>query len=182
MSKSKGNIIFSLTGSIACYKACNIISKLVQNGYDVRAVCTKSALEFIGIATLESLTGNSVFHDMWEEKTSLSHISLNKWADMTVVCPATANIINKFSAGIGDDCVSTMFLSHNREKPFLIAPAMNTNMYTHPATQKSVEILKGWGVKFTDTDSGHLACGDKGKGRLLDTDKIYDIIIENLKK
>ncbi|MBT3392732.1 MAG: flavoprotein [Elusimicrobiaceae bacterium] len=182
MSKSKGNIIFSLTGSIACYKVCNVISKLVQNGYEVKAVCTKSATEFIGLTTLETLTGKSVYVDMWERKTALDHIELNKWADLTIVAPATANIMNKFSAGFADECVSTLFLSHDRKKPFLIAPAMNTNMWDHPATQKSVEVLKGWGVKILDTEKGHLACGDEGYGRLLNPDKIYDIIIENLKK
>ena len=178
---SKGNILFKLTGSIACYKACNVISKLTQEGYEVKTACTPGALQFIGLSTLESLSGKPVYFDLFERKTALEHIDLNKWADITVVCPATANIINKFAAGIGDDCVSTLFLSSDMNKPYLIFPAMNEKMLLHPATQNSIKILKKWGVKVMDTVRGHQACGDIGPGRMLEPKQILELIKKELK-
>ncbi|MFA5161656.1 MAG: flavoprotein [Elusimicrobiales bacterium] len=171
MSKSK-NILFQLSGSIACYKACSAISKLVQRGHEVKAVCTPAALKFIGEATLEGLTRKPVYCDMFERKTGLEHISLNKWADVSVVCPATADVISKMAAGIGDDCVTTLFLSHDFKKPFLVAPAMNVNMWNHPATRRSVETLRQWGVKIIEPGAGYQACGDEGRGRLSEPEEI----------
>jgi len=177
----KNKILFKLTGSIACYKACYVISKLVQNNFEVKTVCTPSALQFIGRATLEGLTHNPVYADMFENKTALKHIDLIKWADLAIVCPATANVINKFARGIADDCVTTLFLANNFKKPYLITPAMNVNMWQHPATQASLKTLEKWGIKILPTEKGTLACGDKGAGRLLDPDKIYEKIRQELK-
>jgi len=173
---SKGNIIFKLTGSIACYKACSVISKLIQDGYEVKTVCTPAALEFIGLSTLEGLTKKPVYFDVFERKNALEHIDLNKWADITIVCPATANIINKFAAGIGDDCVSTLFLSSDLKKPYLIFPAMNEKMFLHPSTQNSIKVLKSWGIKVMDTATGRQACGDIGPGRMLEPEEILKLI------
>ncbi len=180
MSKSKGNILFQFTGSIACYKACNIISRLVQNGFNVKTICTQNALKFIGKSTLEGLTHNPVYTDTFEEKLSLEHIELTKWLDLAIICPATANIINKLAAGIADDYISTVFLAFDFSKPYLIAPAMNKNMYSHPATSRSIKILKDWKVKVLDTASGYQACGDMGTGRLLEPVEIYGEIIKSL--
>jgi phosphopantothenoylcysteine synthetase/decarboxylase len=180
MSNSKGNILFQLTGSIACYKACNVISKLVQEGYEVKTVVSQNALKFIGKSTLEGLTHHAVYSDTFEDRSALEHIALTKWLDLAIVCPATANIINKMAAGIGDDYISTVFLAFDFSKPYLIAPAMNQNMWAHPATKRSVSILKGWGVKVLGTGTGYQACGDKGAGRLLEPDAIYKEIINNI--
>ncbi|MBU2530611.1 MAG: flavoprotein [Elusimicrobia bacterium] len=180
MSKSKCNILFQLTGSIACYKACNTISRLIQNGFNVKTICTKNALKFIGKSTLEGLTHNPVYTDTFEEKFALEHIEITKWLDLAIICPATANTINKLAAGIADDYISTVFLAFDFSKPYLIAPAMNKNMYSHPATSRSMKILKDWGVKVLDTASGHQACGDVGKGRLIETDEIYKKIVGQL--
>jgi len=171
--RPKGNILFQLTGSIACYKACNVISKLVQDGYEVRTVCSENALKFIGKSTLEGLTHKAVYVDTFEDRSALGHIALTKWLDLAIICPATANIMNKLAAGIGDDYISTVFLAFNFSKPYLIAPAMNQNMYTHPATKRSIGILEGWGVKVLGTGAGYQACGDKGAGRLLEPEAIY---------
>ncbi|MDD5210425.1 MAG: flavoprotein [Elusimicrobiales bacterium] len=178
--RSKGNILFQLTGSIACYKACNVISKLVQEGCDVKTVCSVNALKFIGKSTLEGLTHNAVYVDTFEDRSALEHIELTKWMDLAIICPATANIINKMAAGIGDDYISTIFLAFDFKKPYLVAPAMNQNMWAHPATKRSVDILEGWGVKMIGPGTGYQACGDKGAGRLSEPDAIYKEIKKNL--
>ncbi|MBI4655837.1 MAG: flavoprotein [Elusimicrobia bacterium] len=177
----KNKILFQLTGSIACYKACSIISKLVQNGFETQAVCTENALKFIGMATLEGLTHRPVYATGFEEKSGIGHIELSKWLDLAIICPATANIINKLASGIADDYVSTIFLSFDFSKPYLIAPAMNRNMLIHPATQKSIKTLKRWGINVLGTGKGYQACGDTGEGRLLEPEEIYKEIIKNLK-
>ena len=177
---SKKNILFQLTGSIACYKACNVISKLVQEGCDVKTVCSENALKFIGKSTLEGLTRHAVYVDTFEDGSALEHIALTKWLDLAIICPATANTINKLAAGIGDDYISTVFLAFDFSKPYLIAPAMNQNMYAHPATKRSIGVLEGWGVKVLGAGTGYQACGDKGAGRLLEPDSIYKEMKKNL--
>lgn len=180
MSKSKINVVVVLTGSIACYKSCFLISKLVKEGFQVRCVATAAALNFIGNATLEGLTGFAVLSDMFQYEHNIEHVSLTKWADLFLVCPATANTINKMASGIADDLPGSLFLANNFKKPFWIAPAMNVEMYNHPITQQSLEKLQGLGAYIFDTDDGRLACGDVGKGRLIDLDIVYDKIIKDL--
>ncbi|MEF3279350.1 MAG: flavoprotein [Elusimicrobiota bacterium] len=173
--KSK-KILFSLTGSIACYKACFVISKLIQKGYDLQIICSKNALNFIGKATLEGLTQKEVLTDMFDKKLYTKHIELSSWADIFVICPATANIINKLAQGIADDYISTTFLSWNLKKPCLIFPAMNENMYIHPITRQAIKKLNSIGVYISPTSQGYLACGVSGKGRLLEPEQIIKII------
>ena len=157
-----------MTGSIACYKACGIISSLHQRGYQVKVAMSPSSLEFIGKATIEGLTGEAPITDMYASGSVMDHIHLVRWADLVLVAPATANYINKISAGIGDDLLTTLFLAHDFKKPFLIAPAMNTQMYLHPIVQESIVKLRKFGVEILETASGVLACGETGVGRLLD--------------
>ena len=180
MSRSK--ILFSLTGSIACYKACQIISRLVQEDCEVKAVCTPAALQFIGPSTLEGLTRQPVYVDMFERKTALDHVELAHWADLSIICPATANTINKFAAGIADNAVTTLFLAYDLSKPCLIAPAMNKAMWAHPATCQALATLKSWKVEVLGVDTGRQACGDIGEGRLLDPEKILAAIRRALKR
>ncbi|QDK46962.1 bifunctional phosphopantothenoylcysteine decarboxylase/phosphopantothenate--cysteine ligase CoaBC [Bdellovibrio sp. ZAP7] len=180
MSKSK--VLFMMTGSIACYKACQVVSRLVQAGCEVQVVMTPSALKFVGNATLEGLTGKPVVSDMYSQGNVMDHIHLMRWADLILVAPATANFINKAAQGIGDDLVSTLFLAHDFKKPFLIAPAMNTSMYLHPVTQKSLQTLKSYGIEILDSASGILACGEEGYGKLLDPDEILKITLAHLHK
>lgn len=180
MSPSK--ILFKLTGSIACYKACNLISKWVREGHEVQAVASDAALKFVGVSTLEGLTGKPVSHDLYETGKQMAHINLVKWADFTVLCPGTANTINKFAQGLGDDLLSSLFLAHDFSKPYFIAPAMNTAMFRHPATQASISKLKSWGVHILPTGEGRLACGDVGEGKLLEPDLIADSIEQALAK
>lgn len=179
---SNYKILFKISGSIAAYKSAYLISKLVQNGFEIRVVATDYAFKFIGKATLEGLTGNKVYTDSFEEGEMMSHINLNKWADLTIVCPATANTINKLAAGISDNLLTSLFLAHDGSKPYLIAPAMNTLMFDHPATQASLSKLKEWGVQILPTAEGYLACGDTGTGKLLEPDVIFEYILSALKK
>jgi phosphopantothenoylcysteine decarboxylase / phosphopantothenate---cysteine ligase len=171
-----------MTGSIACFKACQIVSKLVQAGHEVQVVLSKSASEFIGNATLEGLTGKPALVETFETGQMMGHIHWVRWADLIIVAPATANFINKAVSGIGDDLILTQFLAHDFKKPYLIAPAMNTAMYLHPVTQNSIQALKKMGVEILETASGVLACGEVGWGRLLDPDLIFQEIENHLNK
>jgi phosphopantothenoylcysteine decarboxylase/phosphopantothenate--cysteine ligase len=173
---SNYKILIKLTGSIAAYKSAYLISKLVQDGNEVNVVASEAALEFIGKATLEGLTANPVYTDSYEDGKMMSHINLVKWADLTIVCPASANTINKLANGIGDTLLTSLFLAHDWNKPYLIAPAMNTSMFEHPSTKESLRKLESWGVTILPTAEGYLACGDYGKGKLLEPEKIYQFI------
>ncbi len=160
------NILFILTGSIAGYKACEAVSQLVQHGHRVRAVATESALKFIGPATLEGLTGQPVLSGIFEKGKAMEHINLTRWADAVIVCPATANTLNRLAAGLADDLPGALFLAHDRAKPWLVAPAMNPAMWGHPATEAAVDRLRQWGVRFLPVGEGRTACGETGEGRL----------------
>src|SRR5580658_9999119 len=140
---SRGNVLFGLIGSIACYKACTAISRLAQAGVAVQTVASPAALRFVGRETLEGLTGRPVFSDLWEEGRALDHIELARAADLAIVCPATAAAINRLAAGLADDALGTLFLAwEHGEKPWWIVPAMNARMWTHPATRAAVEKLR----------------------------------------
>jgi phosphopantothenoylcysteine decarboxylase / phosphopantothenate---cysteine ligase len=179
---SGSNIAFVLTGSVAGYKACEALSRLVQLGHRVRAVATESALRFVGVATLEALTGERVLTDLFEPGAALEHIQLARWADVVVVCPATAHTLNRFAAGLADDLAGALFLAHDRTKPFLMAPAMNPAMWRHPATQESVAKLGRWGVRFISVGEGRTACGEMGEGRLAEPDEIVAAVERALAK
>lgn len=169
---ARKKILFQMTGSIACFKACSVISKLAQKNHQVQVVASKSALEFVGSATLEGLSGRPVVSDLWERGHMMDHIHLVREADLIIVAPASASFINRIGQGVGDDLLTTMFLAHDFKKPFLLAPAMNTSMYMHPITQKSIAQLREMGVEILETASGVLACGENGLGRLLEPDLI----------
>ena len=165
-------ILFILSGSIACYKACAALSQLVQRGHRVRAVLTAAAQKFVGVATLEGLTQDRVWTDLFEDGAALDHINLERWADVVVLCPATAHTLNRVAAGLGDDLAGALLLAHDWSKPLVVAPAMNPAMWSHPATVASVERLRSWGARFVDIGSGRTACGEVGDGRLAEPDEI----------
>ncbi|MFZ5496665.1 MAG: bifunctional phosphopantothenoylcysteine decarboxylase/phosphopantothenate--cysteine ligase CoaBC [Verrucomicrobiota bacterium] len=169
---SGSNVLVIFTGSVAAYKGCEVVSRLVQRGHRVRCVATPAALKFIGPATLEGLTGSAILSDAFAPGAALEHINLTRWADAVLVCPATANTLNRFAAGLGDDLAGALFLAHDRAKPWLAAPAMNPAMWSHPATVAAVERLCGWGVRFINPAAGRTACGETGEGRLADPDTI----------
>ena len=181
MSNSKNkNILIKMTGSIACFKACALISKLVQAGHHVKVVASPSALKFIGVATLEGLTGEKVLTDLWESGQAMAHIHLMRWADLIAVIPASAHFINRIGYGVGDDLLTTLFLAHDFKKPYLIAPAMNTSMYLHPTTQQSIARLKEMGLEILESASGVLACGEVGYGRLIEPGPLQEEIEKRL--
>lgn len=176
MSNSK-KVLFQLSGSIAAYKSCFIISQLVQKGHEVQTVATAGALKFIGRATLEGLTDRPAFTDLYESGRMMDHIHLSKWADLAILCPASAHTINRLAAGLADDPVGALFLSYDlAKKPYLLAPAMNHQMFRHPATQSSLGRLEAMGVRILPTVEGHQACGDHGPGRLLEPEEILQLI------
>lgn len=168
------HIVIAVTGSVAAYKAAELASRLKQKGADIYTVMTRNALEFIGPATFRSLTGNHVFCDMFSKEDPHSHITLSEWLDVLVIAPATADIIGKIAHGIADDLLTTLVLAVR--KPILLAPAMNERIYLNKAVQENLKILKDRGCHIIEPETGFLACGYIGKGRLADPDKIIDKI------
>jgi len=167
------NILLLMSGSIACAKASGLVSHWVRRGDTVRIACTASALRFIGRATLEGLSGYPVFDDAFEPGRAMDHIGLAAWADLIVLCPATANLINKLAAGIADDPVTTVWMAAwGRDKPAFVVPAMNSHMWDYPATRQAVTRLRQWGVHVLPTAEGSLACGEHGAGRMLECEDI----------
>ena len=163
------NIVMMMTGSVACAKAAGLISEWTQAGHQVKVVCSQGALQFIGKATLEGLSQHAVLDDTYADGDMMQHIHLSRWADQIIICPATAHVINKLAAGLADDMLTTTWVAGlSLGKPMFIAPAMNTMMWQYPATQASVERLQSWGVRFLMPESGALACGESGAGRMLE--------------
>jgi len=180
---SQGNVLFLLSGSIACYKACAVISRLAQAGITVQTVATPAALRFVGASTLEGLSGRPVFTDLFETGRALDHIELARAADLALLCPATANTINRLAAGLSDDPIGALFLAWEmKEKPWWIAPAMNGRMWEHPATTVSLARLREWGVRMLDPVDGAHACGESGPGRLMEPEQITAEVLTRLSK
>jgi phosphopantothenoylcysteine decarboxylase/phosphopantothenate--cysteine ligase len=178
---SSKNVLFFLTGSIACAKTCTVISRLAQAGVTVQTAVTPAALHFVGKATLEGLSGRRVYDDMWAEGAALDHIEFARATDLVLVCPATANSLNRLAAGIADDLLGTLFLAWELDKkPWLVVPAMNHRMWLHPATQAGVAKLRGWGVRFLEPAEGMHACGEGGPGRLPEPEAIAAEVLKAL--
>lgn len=168
------NIIVGITGGIAAYKATELVRLLKKAGNDVRCAATKHALEFVTRVTLETVSGHSLYSDLFaNNEHSTQHISLKDWGDMLIVAPATANIIGKVANGIADDALSTLLLAFSG-KPVIMAPAMNSLMWAHPAVQRNLETLKGWGIRMVGPEAGELACGTEGIGRMAEPVQIVD--------
>lgn len=155
-----------MTGSIAAYKAADLVSRLVKRGHEVRVVMTRDAAEFITPLTLQVLSRHPVTADLYDEKQSWhpGHIELADGADLLVVAPATANAIARFAHGLADDALGAIYLA--TRAPVLIAPAMNGKMWEHAATRANVALLRERGVTFIGPEEGLLACGYEGIGRL----------------
>ena len=160
-----------VTGGIAAYKACEVLRGLQKAGCDVRVAMTEAATRLVGPATFEALSGHPVALGLFDDATGpIPHIDLAEWADIALVCPATADVMAKMAHGIADDIVSTTLLAC--QGPFVVAPAMNVHMWRNPATKANVETLEGRGVILVGPDSGRLACGDVGEGKLADVSQI----------
>ncbi len=168
------SVVLGVTGSIAAFKACDIVSGLKKRGVEVYCILTRSAAEFITPLSLESLSNRPVVTDMFHRETpwEIEHIALAKRADVFLVAPASANFLAKAAAGIADDMLTTTIMA--TRAPILIAPAMNTKMYTHPAAQANMETLRARGCRFVEPATGLLACGDVGLGKLAGVEEIIE--------
>lgn len=167
-------IILGVTGCIGAYKACEVLRELQRRGHDVHVVMTEHATRFVSAMTFEALSRHSVFLDQFAlgAEGDIRHISLADAGDLLLVAPATANMVGKFARGIADDALSTLYMATTA--PVVVAPAMNVNMFSHPAVLENLEILRGRGVAVVEPGSGYLACGWLGKGRLAEVPEIVD--------
>ena len=166
------HIVLGVTGGIAAYKSAELVSRLRHMGADVHVIMTRNATEFVSPLTFQTLSANQVVTDTFAapEYWNVEHVALAKLAEVFVIAPATANIIAKMAAGIADDMLSTTVLA--TKAPVLIAPAMNTGMWTAAATRANIRILRERGVQLTGPESGRLACGDEGAGRMSEPEEI----------
>lgn len=176
------NIIFGVTGSIAAFKAAEIVSRLKSQGYDITVIMTRSAQNFVNPLTFRTLSQNNVITDIFIEDSIYDpqHISLANKADIIVIAPATANIIGKLAAGIADDALTSSVMAI--DAPLIIAPAMDDRMYLNPIMQKNIKILQDVGYKFIGPEKGRLASGRIGIGRMADVELIINLIIDELSK
>ena len=180
MSNTSKHILLIIGGGIAAYKSCELIRLIRKAGMSVRCVLTDGGAHFITPMTLAALSENEVFTTLWDLKneTEMGHIQLSREADLIVVCPATADLMAKMAAGISDSLATTVLLA--TDTPAMAVPAMNVRMWQHVATQRNVQQLRADGVNVIDPDSGAMACGEFGEGRLPEPDVIFDAIARQL--
>ncbi|WP_438467415.1 phosphopantothenoylcysteine decarboxylase [Streptococcus pluranimalium] len=173
-------ILLAVSGSISAYKAADLTSQLGKLGYKIHVLMTEAARDFITPLTLQVLSKNPVHLDVMEEKVAnrINHIDLGKEADLFILAPASANTIAQLANGMANNMVTATALALPTSTPKLFAPAMNTKMYDHPATQANMERLKSYGYREIEPKSSVLACGDIGRGALAD----LDIIIKNIEE
>lgn len=173
-------VLIGITGGIAAYKICELIRKFQKSGAATRVVCTPNAMNFVTKLTLQNLSRNQVYVDEFDVKEwKPEHISLADESDIMVIAPATANTISKIANGIADNLLTSIACAFSKQMIF--APAMNCNMWNNSAVQDNITKLKSKGYEFLEPETGFLACGYSGKGRLCSIDKIYDSVVENLK-
>ena len=172
-------IVVGITGSIAAYKACELVRRLREAGAEVQTVLTEHGEAFIGEQTLLTLSGRPVLTDLFStgSRWEPEHVAISDWADACIVAPATANVIGKVASGIADDVLTSLVMAMGC--PVAFAPAMNVKMYENPVVQANIEKLKGLGYEFVEPEEGYLACGYEGKGRLAETRKLV-AAVENL--
>ena len=170
------NILVGVTGGIAAYKSAGIVSLLKKKGYNVKVVMTENATKIIGPLTLETLSRNRIYVDMWDSNPhyEVEHISLADWADVVLIAPATYNIIGKVANGIADDMLTTVISAISVRKPVFFALAMNVNMYENPILKENINKLKSFGYRFIDAEEGLLACNYSAKGRMSEPENIVD--------
>jgi phosphopantothenoylcysteine decarboxylase/phosphopantothenate--cysteine ligase len=174
------HILLGITGGVAAYKACDLARRLQDQGARVQAVLTASATRFVSPALLQAVTGRPAFHDLWDDRfaTGMGHIELSRGADALLVAPATANFIAKLAGGQCDDLLSTLAVARERQRcRLLVAPAMNAQMWQHPATQRNLRTVCDDGAVLLGPAEGTQACGETGFGRLLEPDQIVEDVI-----
>jgi phosphopantothenoylcysteine decarboxylase/phosphopantothenate--cysteine ligase len=179
-------ITLGVTGGVAAYKAAELVRLLQQDGFTVQVVMTRAAREFVTPLTFAALSGEKVITDLFGKSSeaeanldsAIEHIAVAQRTDLLLVAPATADILAKFARGIADDFLTTLYLA--TAAPVIVAPAMNVNMWNHPATQENIEMLRARGVKVVNPDEGYLACGMTGAGRLAGQREIVAAVRETL--
>jgi len=176
-------VLLCATGGIACYKAADLTSKLVQAGAGVCVAMTDAAQRFVAPLTFQAISGRKVHTTMWPSPDQFSsrHIELTERADLMIVAPATADILAKMAAGIADDLVSTLALAACGACEILVAPAMNTRMWQAPPTRENMQRLRGRGVHVVGPATGRLACGTTGPGRMAEPHDILSAAVELLR-
>jgi phosphopantothenoylcysteine decarboxylase/phosphopantothenate--cysteine ligase len=179
---SSKKILIGISGGIAAYKTLSLIRLFVKNGHQVKVIATQNALEFVTPLTIETLSNNALYADMFSTSAQreVQHISHAQWADIAIVAPATANIIGKLAHGIADDALSTTLLAV--KKPLFIAPAMNCGMYSNAAVEENIKILKLRGIHIIEPKSGFLACNTEGNGRMEEPETIFKLISDFFQK
>jgi phosphopantothenoylcysteine decarboxylase/phosphopantothenate--cysteine ligase len=185
MELASRKIILGITGGVAAYKSCELVRRLREEGAQVQAVMTASASRFVGSATLQALTGLPVYADLWDPRVTdgMAHISLSREADAILVAPASANTLAKLANGLCDDLLSTLVLARRREHcKLLLAPAMNVEMWEHPATQRNVRRLREDGARILGPAAGEQACGEVGAGRMIEPDAIVEDLVGAFQK
>jgi phosphopantothenoylcysteine decarboxylase/phosphopantothenate--cysteine ligase len=169
-------LLLGITGGVAAYKAAALARLLVKSGADVRAVMTEAATRFVTPVTLQALTGQTVWTDLWDPRVrdNMGHIELSRDRDLIVVAPASGDFLGKLAAGLAGDLLSTLCLA--RRCPLMVAPAMNVEMWENPAVQRNLHLLRGDGVHFAGPAAGDQACGEVGMGRMLEPGEIVEEI------
>src|SRR5215510_1297972 len=167
-------ILLAITGGIAAYKTPELVRALRRAGHTVRCAMTRAAAEFVSPLALQTVSGHAVRSDLFDasEEGQIDHIALADWAELVIVAPATAHSVARFAAGLADDLVTTVVLA--TRAPLLLAPAMNVNMWRHPATACNVAALTESGAHWVGPDTGELACGWEGEGRMSDPARIAE--------
>lgn len=180
--KGKPRIVLGVTGSIAAFRAADLASAMVQEGWEVHAVLTADGARFLPALTLAALTHRPVHTSLWEEGEGgrMSHLDLAQTASAVVVAPASADFLARTAHGLAGDVLGAVLLA--ARAPLIFAPAMNTNMWTHPATRENVKMLSSRGVLWAGPSEGRLACGAEGPGRLASTQEILKQVKAALKK
>ncbi len=173
-------ILLAISGGIAAYKAPELLRSLGKAGHEVRCMLTAEAERFVSPLVLQSLSGRSVRRDLFDagEEGEIDHIGLADWAELVLVAPVTANLMAKMAHGLADDLVSTVLLA--TRAPVVIAPAMNVNMWNHPATQTNLAILRSRGIEVVGPEAGELACGWEGLGRMSEPAQIAEAVVHRL--
>lgn len=182
MDLSGKKILLGLTGGIACYKSAEFARAMIKAGASVQVVMTDGAKEFITPLTMQALTGHTVYSNQWDKQidNNMPHIDLTRQMDAVVIAPCTANFISKLANGLGDDLLSTMCLARPAHIPFIVAPAMNAEMWKKPATQRNLNQLKEDGTLIMGPASGFQACGEIGDGRMLEPAQMLEEVIAAL--
>jgi len=181
--KPPRHIVLGITGGIAAYKSAELVRLFVRSGIDVTVVMTAAAQEFVTPTTLQALSGNKVYVDLWDRDipNNMAHIELSRRADLIIVAPATANFIAKLACGLADDLLSTLCLARNADScPLLVAPAMNREMWSHPATQRNTAQLGTDGIVVLGPATGEQACGETGEGRMLEAEELFTLVMQHL--